>query len=130
MGKLDLLEQLKPVELASLQPDIEENQVRPAIGDFRQSTVAVAGGARFKAFIIENTGDQFPDVRFVIDDQYVIRHELRPLCQLPVTASGSGLVSEAGASFACPEMENLIRTHAPRAPGRSADASCSSIRPP
>ena len=98
MVALDLFEQLQPVELAALQPDVEKHQMRAAIGDLRQRRIAVARGPRRKALVIEDARDQIADIGFVVDNQNVTCHGSRPVCQLPVAASifASLLVASAG----------------------------------
>ena len=46
IAPLDLLEQLQPVELRALQPDVEQDQRRPPLGQRRQRLAAVGGGPR------------------------------------------------------------------------------------
>ena len=53
---LDVAEQLQAVELAALQPDVEEDQVRPPRRDCAQRVVAVARGAGGIAFVFEDAG--------------------------------------------------------------------------
>ena len=79
---LDGIEQLQPVQLAALQPDVEEDQVRPARRDGRQRVVAVARGARAVAFVLQNPGHQIADIGLVVDDQNICGH-----CHLPVRNS-------------------------------------------
>src|SRR6267154_6578917 len=150
MVLLDLFQQLQPVELAALQPDVEKHQMRAAIGDFRQRRIAVARCPGGKTLVVQNTGNQIPNICFVVDNQNVICHGSSPSCQLPVAASifvsllvaSVGLsVSDAGwfvsgtgsiiSTFAAwPDTANRNRIQAPRAPGRMSAASLSSIRPP
>jgi hypothetical protein len=59
------------VETAALQPDVENDKVRFSILDGAQRFVAVAREACAVAFILQDTGDQIPDIGFIIDDQYV-----------------------------------------------------------
>jgi hypothetical protein len=40
----------------------------------RQRIVAVSRGARDKAFILQDAGNELPDVRFVINNENVICH--------------------------------------------------------
>ena len=64
----------RPSSFDALQPDVEEDQPRHAVGDRRQRAVAVMRGARFVPFVAENAGDEFANVLFVVDDQNVRRH--------------------------------------------------------
>ena len=106
MVPLDLLQQLQPVELAALQPDVEKHQMRAAIGDFRQRRIAVARGPGGKTLVVENARNQIANIGFVIDNQNVICHGSRLSCQLPVAASifvsllvvsAGSVVSDSGA---------------------------------
>jgi hypothetical protein len=74
MLALHRIEQLQPVEPAALQPDVEEDEIGSAAGDMRQRVVAVSRGARDKAFILQDAGNELPDVRFVINNENVICH--------------------------------------------------------
>ena len=76
MHRLDLVEHRQAVEPRALQPDIQEDQPWHAVGDCRHGAVAVMRGPRFVAFVAENTGYQFTNVFFVVDDQNVRRHHL------------------------------------------------------
>ena len=68
---LDGVEQLQAVELGALQPDVEEDEVRPARHDGGQRLVAVARGARLVALVLQDAGDQVADIGFVVDDQNI-----------------------------------------------------------
>ncbi len=85
MVALYLLQQLQAVELAALQPDVEEHQMRTAICDLRQRRIAVTRSARRKAFVVKNAGNEIPNIRFVVDNQNVTSHE-SALCFQPVAA--------------------------------------------
>src|SRR6266850_2760417 len=146
----DLFQQLQPVELAALQPDVEKHQMRAAGSNFRERRIAVARGSGVKALVLQNTRNQIANIGFVIDNQNVICHRSRLSGQPPVAASildsllvasarsaVSGavtFVSAAGSltsTFAAwPDTANRNLIQAPRAPGRMSAASLSSIRPP
>ena len=155
MVALDLLEQLQPIELAALQPDVEEHQARPAVGDLRERRIAVARGPCRKSLVVENPRDKVTNVGFVIDNQNITCHRIRPylvaccsfgfgffisrfllpagflsgrLCFSGSCAVPAGCAVSAAAAW--PDIANRSRIHAPRAPGRISDASWSSIRPP
>ena len=64
----------QPVEPRALQPDVEEDQARRAIGDRRERAVAVVRRAGLMALVAQDTGDEFADVFFVVDDEDVRRH--------------------------------------------------------
>ncbi len=51
---LDRFEQLQPVELRALQPDVEQDELRPARLDRRQRLVGIARGARLVALVLED----------------------------------------------------------------------------
>ncbi len=72
---LDDLEQLQAVELAALQPDVEEHQMRAPRFDGRQRFVAVLRGTCAVALVFEDAGHQSANVGLVVDDQNVSRHE-------------------------------------------------------
>ncbi len=71
---LDLVEQRQPVEPAALQPDVEEDQRRPAVRDFGERRIGVARRARPVALVGQDAGDEVADVGFVVNDQNVRRH--------------------------------------------------------
>ena len=87
---LDGVEQLQPVELAALQPDIEEHQVRLARHDSRKRIVAVARGARVIALVLQNPGHQIADIGLVVDNQNIRGHAHYPFTL--VCFSGVGLL--------------------------------------
>ena len=79
MRLLDAVEQLEPIELGALQPNVENHERRPPLLDGLQGLVAVLGEPRRMAFIFQDARDQFPDIGFVVDDQNIRRHGLLPL---------------------------------------------------
>ena len=70
------VEQLEAVEPAALQPDVEIHQAGPSARNMGQRVVAIARRACDIAFVLQDTGDQFPDICFVVDNQDVIGHGL------------------------------------------------------
>ena len=103
---LDLLQQLQAVELGALQPDVEEHQMRAAIGNLRQRRIAVARGAGAETFVVQNARNEIANIGFVVDDQNVTCHGLHLPCQSPVAAwifvsllvvAAGSMVSGAGA---------------------------------
>ena len=78
MVLLDLLQQLQAVELGALQPDVEEHQMRAAVGDLGQRGIAVARGPRRKPFVVQDARDEVANIGFVVDNQNVTRHGSRP----------------------------------------------------
>ena len=93
---LDGIEQLQPVELAALQPDIEEYQVRFARHDGRKRIVAVARGARVVALVLQNPGHQIADIGLVIDNENICRHAHYPFTL--VCFSGADSSASSGGS--------------------------------
>ena len=90
MHDLDLVEQRQAVEPRALQPDVEEDQPRRAVGDRRQRAVAVVRRAGFVALVAQDARDEFADVFLVVDDENIRRH-YRPfqfLFRLPGIAAG------------------------------------------
>ena len=79
IATLDLVEQIEPVE-----PAIPAARRRAAPGsgrrvaDRRQRGIAVGGGARAIALVFQHARDQFANVVFVVDDQDVECHVIRP----------------------------------------------------
>ena len=74
---LELLQHLHAVEPAALQPDVEQNETRPAHADGGEGGVAVAGFARLVAFVFQDAGDERADVGLIVDDENVFVHRLR-----------------------------------------------------
>ena len=62
------------VELAALQPDIEDDKRRLPRLDRGKSLAAVAGLARRIALVLQDAGYQHPDIGLVVYDQDVMRH--------------------------------------------------------
>ena len=71
---VERLQQAQPVEPRALQPHIEDDQRRAAHPERGDRGVRIAGGARVVAFIAQDAVDQQADIRFVVDDQDVMRH--------------------------------------------------------
>src|SRR5262249_24840026 len=113
-------EHLQAVEPTPLQPDVEEDQARPARMDGAERVVAVTRDARGVTLVLEYPRDQFADVSLVVDDQDVGSHSP---CSFVVFLS-SVVVAATGSE------EKRRRIHAPRWPGNFSAASWSSIRPP
>ena len=70
----DHVEQLQPVELAALQPDVEDHQRRPALAHGFDRLGAVVGAAGGIALILQDARDQRADVAFVVDDENIVAH--------------------------------------------------------
>src|SRR5579863_2267758 len=71
------LQYLEPVELAALQPNIEDDERGLARADRVERLAAIARLPRLVAFVAENAAHQAADIGFVIDDKNVVRHALR-----------------------------------------------------
>ena len=84
---LDRLEQLQSVELRALQPDVEQDQLRPARFDRRDRLVGIARQPRPVALVLEDAGDEFADVVFVVDDQNVSSHQDEPILSFSAGAA-------------------------------------------
>ena len=67
-------QQLQPVELRALHPDVEQHQMRPPRLDRGDRLVGIAREPRRVALVLEDAGDDFADVVFVVDDQNVGGH--------------------------------------------------------
>ena len=64
------LKQLHAIELAALEPDVENGQRRRRHGiDQRERACAIGGNARRVALVCKDVGEQRADIRLVIDDQ-------------------------------------------------------------
>ena len=120
MLAFDRLEQLQPIQLRSLQPDVEEDQLRAARFDRCDGLVRVARQARTVSLILQDAGDEFADVLFVVDDENVSNHQDDPIL------SFSGCAPSC--SWRC--KGSLIKTFAPRPPSLRASPSSNSTPPP
>src|SRR5262249_38390972 len=76
MGLLGDVEHLEAVEPASLQPDVEDDELRPALLDGAQRLVGIARRARAMAVILKEARHHLAYVRLVVDDQDVRGHLL------------------------------------------------------
>ena len=74
---LDRVQDLEAVEPAVLQPNIEDHQARSAGRERFQGGVAVGRLSGAVAFIVQDAGNQHPNVGLVVYDQNVTRHGLR-----------------------------------------------------
>src|SRR5947208_12720324 len=84
---LDLLQELQAVELGALQPDVEEHQMRPAVGYLGERRIAVARGPGHEALVFEDARNEIPNIGLIIDNQNFTCHGSRLFSQLPVEAS-------------------------------------------
>jgi hypothetical protein len=71
---LDDFQGFQPVQRTALEPDIEDDQRRPARPNRLKRAIAVGCLAGLIPLVPQNSGNQKTDVRLVIDDQNVMRH--------------------------------------------------------
>ena len=71
MRLLDDVQHLQPVEAAALQPDVENDELRPALLDGLEGLVGIARQARAVPVVLQDAGDHLADVRLIVDDQDV-----------------------------------------------------------
>ena len=71
---LDDVEHLQAVEAAALQPDVEDDELRPALLDRLQGLVGIARQPRAVTVVLQDAGDHLADVGLVVDDQDVGCH--------------------------------------------------------
>ena len=74
---LEAIKQLKTVEPAAFQPNVEENEIGPARNDSGQRFVAVARCARTVSLVLQDARYQLADIRFDVNDQDVGCHGIR-----------------------------------------------------
>src|SRR5581483_2556068 len=89
---LDGLEDLQPIELAALQPDVEKDEIGPPRDDGGERFVAVARGTGVVALILQDARDQLADVGFIIDDENVGRHDLSLVCRFLLSGFARSLI--------------------------------------
>ena len=118
---LDRLEQLQPVELRALQPDVEQDKLRPARLDRGERLVGIAREARAVALVLEDARDEFADVVFVVDDENVSSHQDDPIFSLLRLRRRRARPSAAAASSA---LSRRVRHR------RAASPSSRSTPPP
>ena len=75
MLALDDAQGLQPVERAALQPDIQDHHRGTPGTDRLERAVAIGRFARLVALVFEDSRDEQTDVRLIVDDQNVTRHE-------------------------------------------------------
>src|SRR5208337_1811873 len=117
---LDRLEQLQPVQLRTLQPDVEQDELRTARLDCRQRLVRIARQTRAMAFVLQNPGDKLADVVFVVDDEDVSSHQDDPIFSFLALAP----------RWPPPGDGSFISTMAPRPPSERTRPSRRSTPPP
>ena len=78
MVVLDNFEEFETVDLAALQPDVENHDCRQPRANRGQRRLAAFGLARIVAFVLEDAGNQQPNVGLVLDDQHIMRHGMPP----------------------------------------------------
>ena len=70
----DDLEDLHPVQFAALQPDIEHDQRRLTLANSGKRRGAVTRFTGLVPLILKDTGDEHPDIGFVVNNEYVMSH--------------------------------------------------------
>src|ERR1700746_2581625 len=71
---LEAVEQLQTVKPATLEPNIEENQIGPTGTHGGKRLVAVAGRAGAMTLVLQNACDQLADIRLIVNDQDIGCH--------------------------------------------------------
>src|SRR5262249_31647712 len=140
MLALDRIEQLQAVEPAALEPDIQENQARTPRRHRAKRLVAVARRARAVTFVLQDTRHQLADIRFIVDDENVSRHDYLSLATRRIlgSASPASVAFELSCVPSVSEYSLVTisaaatrsRTHARRPPFATSGASASSSLPP
>ena len=69
------LRELGVVEPRTLQPDVEQNELRTARLDRRQRFVGIARQPRAMALVGQDARNELANVVFVVDDQDIGRHQ-------------------------------------------------------
>jgi hypothetical protein len=68
----------EPVQLRSLQPDVENHQRGAALAKRRNRFVRTAGLPRIVPLVTQDAFHQEADVRFIVDDENFLRHRYGP----------------------------------------------------
>ena len=121
---LDRLKQLQPVQLRTLQPDVEQDKLRPARLDRRDRLVRIARQARAVAFVLQNAGDEFADVVFVVDDENVSSHQDDPIFSF--SGFGARPARRPAAAVSSAPWRRVRRPRAPSPSSRSTPPPWSS----
>ncbi len=95
MPGLDLVEHLQPVEARALQPDIEEDEVRPSRLDRSERLVRSTGRTGAVALVVQNARDEIADIRLVVDDENVGAHDCISATRGALTSTPSLLLLSA-----------------------------------
>src|SRR5689334_11952850 len=74
MLRLHGIEQLQAVKPAALQPYVQINKAGPPARDMRKRIVAVACRSCDVAFVLQNAGNELPDVCLVVHNEDIVRH--------------------------------------------------------
>jgi hypothetical protein len=69
MLRLERIEQLQTVKPTTLQLNVEEYEIGAPCYDGRKCVVAVVRGTRTEAFVLQDAGNEFADIRFIVDDE-------------------------------------------------------------
>ena len=92
---LDGFQDVDAIHAAVLQPDIEDHQRGRFAVDFGHAIIGIPGKANEIAFVLEDIGDEFADILFVIYDQNAA-HGLIPLVRRGPRVCGCGCGGCAG----------------------------------
>ena len=86
MLALEHIQDLDAVEPAPLQPDVEHDQMRTAVGDGRQRAVGIRCDTGLVALIGENPRHELADIDLVVDDEDLRRDQRPVLVHVPTPA--------------------------------------------
>src|SRR5512146_1527190 len=75
---LQVLQNLDAVELAALQPDVEDHKMRPPLPKRHERGIAVRGDTGIVTLVAQNPRNQIADVLLVVHDEDFRRHQ-RPV---------------------------------------------------
>ena len=107
----DYFQELEPVELAALKPDVEDDERRAALSHRVDRLGAVVRATSGMALILEDAGNQRADVAFVVDDEDVVTHDLQSSAMVRGSLCG-GRVTGRRRDFlrVAPEYQTDART--------------------
>src|SRR6478736_9172467 len=71
---LDDIQDLEAVQPAALDPDIEKHKLRTASLDRRKRLLRRTGSPAAVPLVVEDSGNQFPDVGLVVNNQDIGTH--------------------------------------------------------
>ena len=121
---LDNLQQLQAVQPRTLQPYVEQDQLRATRLDGAKRLVGIARQPRAVTLVRENSRDDFSDVVFVVNNKNVAGHRYN---------NSRSFTSDRGddcGGASSPTRGNLNTTWAPRPPSSRGSPSSKSTPPP